>query len=195
MRLGDRCSEGAVNGGTAIGCGSTQTLDAVAESLNEPTRVRVTAWATGSVEVDVNPAPARFETGPVSDMTPVSVAIDSEPVDSGEPRLFHKTTDRAAYESRLRRHPDVEDVLLVNERGLVTESTIANVVHRFGDLWVTPPVADGLLPGVMRAHLLAEGSVVEESVSVERAATADAVALVNSVRGWRPAALHQPLPG
>lgn len=169
-----------------------QTLDAVAESLNEPTRVRVTARATGSVEVDASLAPARFETGPVSDMAPVRVAIDPEPVDSGEPRLFHKTTDRAAYESRLRRHPDVEDVLLVNERGLVTESTIANVVFRFGDLWVTPPVADGLLPGVMRAQLLADGSVVEESVSVERAVTADAVALVNSVRGWRPAALLHP---
>ena len=172
-----------------------QSLDAVAEGLNEPTRVRVTAWATGSVEVDVSPAPARFETGAVADMTPVSVAIDSEPVDSNEPRLFHKTTDRAAYESRLRRHPDAEDVLLVNERGLVTESTIANVVFRFGDRWVTPPVTDGLLPGVMRAHLLAEGSVVEESVSVERAADANTVALVNSVRGWRPAALDQRFPG
>jgi para-aminobenzoate synthetase/4-amino-4-deoxychorismate lyase len=172
-----------------------QKLDAVAKSLKEPTRVRLTASATGRVEVDVTPAPGRFEVGPVSDMAPVSVAIDSEPVDSGEPRLFHKTTDRAAYDSRLGRHPDVEDVLLVNERGLVTESTIANVVFRFGNLWVTPPVEDGLLPGVMRAHLLAEGSVVEESVSVERAAEADAVALVNSVRGWRPAVLRQPLAG
>ena len=164
-------------------------LVTAAETLSAPTRVRLTAWASGQVEVDFGPAPPRFETRPVPDMTPVIMAVDSERVDSGEPRLFHKTTDRAFYESRLRRHPDAEDVLLVNEDGLVTESTIANVVFRFGDRWVTPPVGDGLLPGVMRAHLLAEGSLVEESVPVERAVEADAVAVVNSVRGWRPAVL------
>jgi para-aminobenzoate synthetase / 4-amino-4-deoxychorismate lyase len=93
------------------------------------------------------------------------------------------------YEVRSRRHPLVDDVVLTNPRGNVTETTIGNIVCRFGDRWVTPPVTDGLLPGVLRSELLAEEFISEESISIDRMHTADAIAVVNSVRGWRAASL------
>ena len=55
-----------------------------------------------------------------------TVAVDDEPVSSRNVFLFHKNTRRAVYDERLGRHAGADDVLLINERGEVTESTVAN---------------------------------------------------------------------
>ena len=82
-----------------------------------------------------------------------------------------------------------DDVLMVNRVGRITESTVANVAFLIDGVWVTPPILDGLLGGVMRARLIANGSLTERSVSIPEALNADAVALVSAVRGWRPAVI------
>ena len=64
-------------------------------------------------------------------------------------------------------------MLLVNERGELTESTIANLVVRLdGALW-TPPLDSGLLPGVLRADLLARGEIRERVLRPEDLARAE----------------------
>lgn len=117
------------------------------------------------------------------------MALDDEPVDPSDVWLFHKTTRRAPYQRRRGRRPDVDDVLLVNDRGEVTESTIANLAVRLDGVWVTPPVDAGLLPGTYRNVLLREGRLTERPVTVGELRGAREFALVSSVRGWRPAAL------
>ncbi|MGI9585767.1 MAG: aminotransferase class IV, partial [Acidimicrobiia bacterium] len=94
------------------------------------------------------------------------------------------------YETRLRRHQAVDDVILTNPDGNITESSIANVAVLVDGVWTTPPVTDGLLPGIARARLISSGVLSEGSVSIEQAMEADAIALVNSVRGWRSAVLR-----
>ena len=37
--------------------------------------------------------------------------------------LYHQTTLREPYEYRHRRHPDVDEVVMINERGELTETT------------------------------------------------------------------------
>ena len=49
---------------------------------------------------------------------------------------------------------------------------------------VTPPVECGLLPGVLRASLIASGEVEERRVTIDELERADEVWLINSVRGW-----------
>ncbi len=118
----------------------------------------------------------------------VRVALDTEePVDPADPMLFHKTTLRRRYEEAKARHPDVEDVVLTNLRGEVTESTIANVAVRLDGRWWTPPLNCGLLPGTGRAAALDDGTLAERVVTVEEVFSADEVALVNDTRGWRRA--------
>ncbi|TMK47221.1 MAG: aminotransferase class IV, partial [Actinobacteria bacterium] len=55
--------------------------------------------------------------------------------------------------------------------------------------WFTPPLGSGLLPGTYRAVLLREGRVRERPIRVEELGDAGGLALVSSVRGWRPAVL------
>ena len=173
---------------------------ALAESsrlLDRPSRVRVVLAEDQDVSVTVDDAPVRFAMGPGPDSDVITYAVDLDPVDRAEFRLFHKTTDRSIYESRKRRHGYADEVLLTNEEGRVTEGTVTNVAILRDGSWVTPPVAEGLLPGVMRQKLLERGTLREEPISVHSLVGADAVAVFNSVQGWRVAipASDQGLPG
>jgi para-aminobenzoate synthetase/4-amino-4-deoxychorismate lyase len=142
--------------------------------------VRLTLSRDGSVATAVREVP------PVPDRV-VRLAVDDEPVDPDDIWLFHKTTRRQPYERRKDKHPDVDDVILVNTRGEVTESTIANLAVRLDGRWVTPPLGAGLLPGTYRTVLLREGTLIEWRVRVSDLVEAEEIALVSSVRGWRPA--------
>ena len=117
------------------------------------------------------------------------VVISPRPVDSCDRFLFHKTTRRQFYDDELRTHPHCDDVIFFNERGEVTESTIANVVVRLDGRLVTPPVEAGLLPGTLRAQLLDEKEIDELTITVADLKRASELFLINSVRGWMKAEL------
>ncbi len=108
------------------------------------------------------------------------------PVLSGMELLGHKTDWREPYDRAREERPDCDDVLLWNERGRITETTLANVaVAREGRL-LTPPLSEGLLPGVMRSELLRRGELTEGVITMEEALAAGSLTLFNSVRGlWR----------
>jgi para-aminobenzoate synthetase/4-amino-4-deoxychorismate lyase len=150
------------------------------EESDAPLRVRLTLGRDGAVAVTTGAIE------PNADRR-VRLAVDDDPVDPSDVFLFHKTTLRAPYERRRAKRPDVDDVVLVNTRGEATESTMANLAVLLDGEWVTPPIDAGLLPGSSRAVLLREGTLRERRVSIEELRAADDVALVSSVRGWRPA--------
>jgi len=146
---------------------------------DRPARVRVSVDRRGAVDAGA--------TALVSSPEPVRVAIDRDhPVDRTDPMLFHKTSLRSVYDEARARHPDADDVLLVNDRGEVTESTIANVAVSLSGRWITPPLEAGLLPGVGREVALEEGWLEEATIRVDDLERTDAMELVSDVRGRRP---------
>jgi len=143
-------------------------------------RVRVSVNRLGRVNISVQPHVDE-------ERRPVAVAVDTEPVDSSNPFLYHKTTRREVYEERRQRHPEAGDVLLVNERGELTESTIANIAVKLDGQWSTPPVDAGCLPGIYRHVLLEQGDIVERTIRLSDLGSCEGLALLNSVRQWRDA--------
>jgi len=113
------------------------------------------------------------------------VGLAAGPVDINDRFLFHKTTNRVVYEKALASRSDCEDVILWNDNGEVTESTIANVVVVIGDDYFTPPLASGLLAGTFREELLASGKIRERVIYREELTKAREIYLINSVRKWR----------
>jgi para-aminobenzoate synthetase/4-amino-4-deoxychorismate lyase len=117
---------------------------------------------------------------------PYRVTLARAPIYSRDPRLLHKITDRSIYDAAAPSVPGVDDVLLWNERGEITESRIANVVVALGGILCTPPLSSGLLPGCLRRHLLAQGDVIERIITVDELRQAKDTYLANSLRGlWR----------
>ena len=160
--------------------------DAVREALSKaisgadgPLRVRMLLDRGGRLSVQVTPLAGKHE--------PVRAALADTPVTQDEVFLYHKTTNRAVYEEA--RKPGADDVILWNVRGEITESTIANVVVERDQGRVTPPVGCGLLAGTFRAELLARGDIREAVVSIDELRAAPRFWLINSVQGWRAAAL------
>ena len=140
-----------------------------------PQRLRLLVGADGS---------ARCESAPLTPLPePLRLALASSPVSSGDVWLFHKTTHRAVYDAARRDQGHGDDVLLWNERGEITETTIANIVVEFDGRRYTPPVTCGLLNGTLREELLARGEITERVITRDDLARATRITLINSVRG------------
>ncbi|HET9553108.1 MAG TPA: aminotransferase class IV, partial [Anaeromyxobacteraceae bacterium] len=120
---------------------------------------------------------------------PARVAFAATPVSSRDPSLFHKTARRERYDVLRAGRPGAFDVLLWNEAGRATEGTIGNLVAELDGERVTPPLDDGLLPGVFRAGLLARGEVRERPLPRGDLGRARRLWLVNALRGWIEIAL------
>lgn len=154
----------------------------VATDRAGPSRVRLVLARSGELRVEVGPLPR-------AEPRPVTLTVDDEPVDSTQRWLYHKTSNRETYARRARRHPGTDDVVLVNELGEVTETTIANLAVRLDGDWYTPPVSAGCLPGIERNYLVELGLLRERRLTPADLRRADDIAVVSSLRGWRPAAV------
>ncbi len=163
-------------------------VHAINESLNKavsglngsPHRIRLLVARDGTCECEtcpVSPDPAACRVFCLAD----------EPVDSGDRFRYHKTTHRTTYDTAKAAHPDMDEVVLWNERGEITEGCISNVVIRKGGRLVTPPVRCGLLAGTFRESLLASGEIEEYIITVEALRAAEEIYFINSVRKWQKA--------
>ena len=154
---------------------------ATAESA-EPGRVRL------RLELDGRLTSTTFDL-PAADRGAIRLALLEHAVSSEDRLLFHKVADRARYERwQAQRPPGVDEVILTNERGEVTETTIANLAVGLDGRWWTPPLSSGLLPGVERGRLV-EAGVLGERVIHPAELRGASLALISSLRGWRPAVL------
>jgi para-aminobenzoate synthetase / 4-amino-4-deoxychorismate lyase len=161
-------------------------LDKAATEFSELAyRVRLVVDSLGRVTVKFNPWELLSiePFGEFADAEPVRLRFAVEAVDYNNPFLYHKTTNRSVYDNA--KLPDCDDVILWNERGEVTETTIANIVVRLGDKWITPAMDCGLLPGTLRRSLLETGLIEEGVIRCEELGSIGRCLVINSLRKWR----------
>ena len=108
---------------------------------------------------------------------------------SGDALLRHKVSNRSLYDLAWQTAVRLGgfDALFTNEQGFVTEGgrTSIFVKPRGRSEWLTPPVFAGLLPGVMRATLLADPKLNarEANLTINDVSMADEIILTNALRG------------
>jgi para-aminobenzoate synthetase / 4-amino-4-deoxychorismate lyase len=162
-------------------------------------RVRLLLAPDGTVDLTSQPLTENPPT--------VTVTLSPHRTNSADPFLRHKTTNRHLYNEELNRvrAEGFDEVLFLNERGEPTEGAISNIfieqveaqaqVIRDGPsrVLLTPPLSSGVLPGVMRRHLLATLPNVEErTLTLADLEPPNTLWLCNSVRGLRKAHLRIP---
>ena len=157
-------------------------IQALCFDLDAPHKVRLKASRSGAIALEAQ----RWEDGGDAPVTCIALPL---PVDPGDWRLRHKTSDRGFYEDAqaAAAMAGADDAILVRDDGLVTESAIANIFVERGDILLTPPAALGLLPGVLRRSLLDEGRAEEAELTL--ADLDDGFLLGNATRGLRRARL------
>lgn len=147
-----------------------------------PERLRLLLAADGTLALQAGPAPPPPQ-------GPVSVALAPLPVAPDDWRLFHKSSDRGFYDDA-RRASGAFEVAFVRADRLVTEGSFTSLFVVQGGVLVTPPVARGLLPGVLRAELLAAGRAIEGDLTDAQLIAAGRegrLFLGNALRGLIPA--------
>jgi para-aminobenzoate synthetase/4-amino-4-deoxychorismate lyase len=141
-------------------------------------RVRLTLSHDGHVRIGV--APLADERGPWS------VVLSDERLDANDYLLRHKTSARSRYQralAALAESPELFDAIFFNTRGEVCEGARSTVFVERGGVLLTPPLTCGLLPGVMRRHLLESGRAVEAVLARDDLLGASSIYLANALRG------------
>ncbi|MEX3926013.1 aminodeoxychorismate synthase component I [Paraburkholderia sp. BR10936] len=157
---------------------------------NAPHRLRLALGKSGAATITSAPlAPLAQDT--------VGVLLASDygfaPVESADALLLRKTTRRAEFD-RAWREAEAQggfDMLFFNERGELTEGGRSNVFVKRDGKWFTPPLASGVLPGVMRGVLLDDDAfgAQERVLTRDDVLDAEALMLTNALRGAVPARL------
>jgi para-aminobenzoate synthetase/4-amino-4-deoxychorismate lyase len=116
---------------------------------------------------------------------PVRVLLAPDATRANDLFLRHKTSVRTRYDAawRAAEAQGAFDMLFFNERGELTEGGRSNVFVRLDGSWYTPPLACGLLPGVMRAALMGERHTLERVLTREDLRAAQEVLVCNALRG------------
>jgi 4-amino-4-deoxychorismate lyase len=120
--------------------------EVVPNGPDHPARLRLTLDRDGVVDWTVAALPAS--------KTEWRVGLAAERLRSDDPWLRVKSTRRKAYDrARAALPAGLDEVLFLNERGEVCDGSITTVFFDRGQGMRTPPLACGLLPGVLRAEL------------------------------------------
>jgi len=151
-------------------------LDAyITQCDNTPAVVRLTSNQAGAVSISERPMTAI--------PNEVTIVVSQQRVHSSNRFLFHKTTHRHFYQTERQRltSDQIFEVVFQNEKGHITEGCITNIGYRIQNVWYTPPLDDGLLPGVWRAGFLRTHNARERSLSLPELQQADEVVIGNAV--------------
>lgn len=157
---------------------ATALTKAVTATEHSHLRVRLVLSRDGAIETSVT------SIAPIPPTTIWRVALAQKRFHSDDPMLRHKTTRRALYEDALAQAAErsgVDEVLFLNEREELCEGARVNIFVPRGDRLITPPLDCGLLPGTLRARLIAEGRALEATLRLND--LPPQFYLGNSVRG------------
>lgn len=179
LHLARLCTSARVFG---IPLSMTAARALINEPVTEPTRARLTLTAAGALSI------TRSQMAPTADTWVIDLAEAS--VNSADPWFRHKTSQRLLYDKARSNLPNgIDEVIFVNERGRLTEGTITNLFVRMdGVLW-TPPLSDGVLPGVLRRSLIEAGELRSKHLAPADLQKAEQIFVGNSLRGLIPARL------
>jgi para-aminobenzoate synthetase/4-amino-4-deoxychorismate lyase len=149
-----------------------------------PRRVRIRLERSGAIEVQSYPLQPLH-----SRSVGLLLAADwgFAPQCSYNSLILHKTSLRDEYDRgwQFAESRGAFDLLFMNERNELTEGGRTNIFLQLENKWYTPPLASGLLPGIMRGVLLedAKFSATERVLFVDDLIKADQILLCNSLRG------------
>jgi para-aminobenzoate synthetase/4-amino-4-deoxychorismate lyase len=115
------------------------------------------------------------------------VLVSPHVMQSDQLLLRHKTSCREVYDQAWQEAEaqGAFDMLFFNQHGHLTEGGRSNVFLCIGGQWLTPPLQDGLLPGVMRSVLLEDVQLAAREQTLTRAdlQRATHIMLCNALRG------------
>jgi para-aminobenzoate synthetase/4-amino-4-deoxychorismate lyase len=157
-------------------------IQALCFDADAPAKLRLVTSRGGAYSLELAKMPPPLA-------APAACAVLRLPVDAGDWRLRHKTSDRSFYEAGLRAAKDAgaDEALFVRDDGLLTEGSFTSIFAARGDKLLTPPAHLGLLTGVLRRSLIEAGRAEEAELTLDD--LEQGFFIGNALRGLMPARL------
>jgi para-aminobenzoate synthetase/4-amino-4-deoxychorismate lyase len=157
-------------------------IQALCFDADAPAKVRLVVARSGAYSLEISQLPDALP-------APAACAVLRLPVDEGDWRLRHKTSDRSFYDAarKAAQGAGADEALLLRGDGLLTEGSFTNLFVERDGVLLTPPASLGLLPGVLRRSLIEAGRAVESPLTM--ADLEDGLFIGNALRGLMPARL------
>jgi para-aminobenzoate synthetase/4-amino-4-deoxychorismate lyase len=147
-------------------------------------RLRLDLSAEGLLSVKTA-AIQNLQAGPI--LWASEILTTDATMSSTDQLLGHKVTRRKLYDQAWLAAEKLGafDALFINEQGFVTEGGRSNVFIKKDGRWLTPPLASGCLPGVMRSVVLSDAKyqAVEKNITPADVLSAEEVIFTNALRG------------
>jgi len=152
-----------------------------------PTRLRLDLAANGDLSTQCGTLDHINEPVKIfwaKDILPMNCKMNSS-----NPLLKHKVSVRDQYDLAWQQAVKLGgfDALFVNEQGFATEGGRSSVFIKPANSneWLTPPISAGVLPGVLRAALLADPAINarEANLTIQDVLMAKEIMLSNALRG------------
>lgn len=147
-------------------------------SLKTPSKIRLQpSNDAGSLSIEI------FK---LEDNTkPLKIKLSNQRLNPQNIFLYHKTTNRKLYDKELAlaKQEGFDEVIFLNKKQQVCEGAISSIFIQKNNKLYTPPVSCGLLPGILRQHLLNKSKAQEKILYLKDLKTADKLFIGNSVRG------------
>ena len=136
-------------------------IQALCFEADAPAKLRLSVARSGAYVLELGELPTPL-------VEPAVCAVLRQPVDPGDWRLRHKSTDRGFYDLGLvvAREAGADEALLLRGDGLLTEGCFTNLFVERDGVLLTPPAQLGLLPGVLRRSLIEAGRAVEADLTL-----------------------------
>ncbi len=75
-----------------------------------------------------------------------------------------------------------DEAVVLNENNKISEAAVSNLLMKINGQWITPPLTDGALPGVVRALVLENCDVSVRSIDIAEMHEIESAFLIGSLR-------------
>ncbi len=121
-------------------------------------------------------------------LLPAKLGIHPEPlVNDGVPIKSYPYNHRLEILEQAREQ-GFDEALVISSEGKICEGSVCNILFKIEDIWCTPPLSDGVLPGVMRALVIENCDVLVRSIAVSEIENIESAFLLSSLRIAQPVA-------
>ncbi len=154
---------------------------------HNPARVKLIIDDSGGVQIE----DTAFTRLPV----PLSLSLSKYALGPQVQRINNKTSRRDFYDgerARLKASQGCDEVVFLNKNRQLCEGSFTSLFIEKGGQLFTPPLSAGLLPGVLRAVMLARGQAQAKALDYDDLLQADNIYMGNSLRGLMLARLLSP---
>ena len=117
---------------------------------------------------------------------PAKIRIHSDPLMSPGARIKSYPYDQRLAILNEAKLLGFDEAIVYNTQGNISEGAVSNIMAQINGQWITPPISDGALPGIMRGLVIENCRVAIATIPISHIGDITSAFLLSSLRIAQP---------